>query len=291
MNTIRRHTRREMLTLSAGTLLTLGLWPGALCAQGAGNTGNFRFVVVNDIHNMTEDRCGSWLERIVEKIKAGAKPEFCLLAGDAADHGTLAEFMPVKEAFARLDVPCHVVIGNHDYLKQTDRSDYEKVFPDLLNYHFEHRGWNFLGLDTTEGLKAAKTNIHADTLRWLDDKVPKLDKNAPLVVFTHFPLGDQVTNRPVNADAVLERFLKHNLQHVFSGHFHAATERQKGETTLVTNRCCSITRPNHDSSKDKGFFLCEARDGKVSREFVKMDTSRLEALVTPEKPAKQETPK
>jgi hypothetical protein len=115
-------TRREMLKLSAGTLLTLGLWPGALRAAGAGNAGNFRFIVVNDIHNMTEDRCGPWLERVIEKIKAGPKPELCLLVGDESDHGKTAEFEPVKEAFARLGGPSFAVIGHHDYLKQTDRN-------------------------------------------------------------------------------------------------------------------------------------------------------------------------
>ena len=291
MNNRRRYTRREMLTLSAGTLLTLGLWPGALRAEGTGNSGNFRFVVVNDIHNMTEDRCGPWLERVLAKIKAGPQPEFCLLAGDASDHGTVAEFTPVKEAFAQLAVPHYTVIGNHDYLKQTDRSDYEKALPGRLNYQFEHRGWNFVGLNTTEGMKASKTTIHADTLQWLDDNLRKLDKKSPLVVFTHFPLGENVSNRPVNADAVLERLRDHNLQYVFSGHFHAATERQAGATTLVTNRCCSITRPNHDNSKDKGFFLCEAKEGKVSREFVKVDTSGLAEPATPDKPAKKQPSK
>jgi len=274
-----------MLQLSAGTLLTLGLWPGALRAEGTGNAGNFRFAVVNDIHQMSEDRCAVWLERITAKIKAGAKPEFLLLAGDASDHGQATEFMAVKEALALLGVPTYTVIGNHDYLKQTDRADYEKVFPDRLNYLFEHRGWNFLGLDSTDGLKASRTNIQEATLQWLDDRLPKLDKKAPLVVFTHFPLGETVSNRPLNAGAVLERLRDHNLRFVFSGHFHAATERQAGEVTLVTNRCCSITRPNHEKAKEKGFFLCEARDGKVSRDFVEVDTTGLADTAPAAKPA------
>lgn len=291
MNGTHSLTRRDMLKLSAGTLLTLGLWPGALRAEGTGNAGNFRFVVVNDIHNMTEDRCGPWLERVLDKIKAGPKPELCLLAGDQSDHGKEAEFKAVSEAFARLGVPNYTVIGNHDYLKQTDRADYEKCCPNRLNYHLEHQGWLFVGLDTTDGLKASKTNIQPAALQWLDDNVSKLDKKSPLVIFTHFPLGDKVTNRPLNADAVLERFREHNLQFVFSGHFHSSTERHAGDITLVTNKCCSITRGNHDKTKEKGFFLCEAKDGKVTRQFIEVDTSGLEAPTNPDKPAKNETTK
>ena len=285
MNVNHPLTRREMLQLSASTLLTLGLWPGALRAEGAGNAGNFHFAVLNDIHQMSEGRCAAWLERITTKIKAGAKPEFLLLAGDASDHGLAAELTSVKEALARLDVPTYTVIGNHDYLKQNDRADYDKVFPGRLNYHFEHRGWNFVGLDSTDGLKASRTNIPDVTLQWLDGQLPKLDKKAPLVVFTHFPLGETVSNRPVNADAVLERLREHNLRFVFSGHFHAATERHVGDATLVTNRCCSITRPNHEKAKEKGFFLCSAQDGKVSRDFVEVDTAGLAETAPAAKPA------
>jgi len=167
------------------------------------------------------------------------------------------------------------VVGNHDYLKQTDRSEYEKVFPERLNYHFEHKGWRFVGLDTTEGLKSSHTTIAASTLNWLDENLPKLDKKSPLVVFTHFPLGEKVTNRPVNAEAVLERLREHNLRGVFSGHLHMRTERQVGEAFLVTNRCCSVSRPNFDKSKEKGYFLCEAADGNVARTFVEVDTGNL----------------
>ena len=270
-----------MLTMSASTLLTLGLWPGALRAEGTGNSGRFHFIVANDIHFMS-DRCAAFLERVLEKAKAGPKPDFCLLAGDLTDHGKASEFTAVKESFQRLGTPCCPVIGNHDYLKQNDRSDYETVFPGRLNYHFEHQGWLVVGLDSTEGLKYNNTAIHSSTLQWLDDNLPKLDKKSPLVLFTHFPLGENVIYRPSNTDAVLERLRGHNLRAVFSGHYHAFTERHAGEITLVTNRCCSISRANHDNSKEKGFFLCEAKEGVVTRTFVEVDVS---GLADPAKPA------
>jgi predicted phosphodiesterase len=274
MRTTPRLTRREMLQLSAGSLLSLGLWPGALRAEGAGPASRFHFVAINDVHYMTE-RCARFLERVLGQIKAGPKPEFCLLAGDASDHGTTQELAPVKEAFQRLGVPCYPVPGNHDYLKQTDRSDYETVFPGRLNYHFEHQGWLFIGLDSTEGLKAGNTRIQPPTLQWLDDHVPKLDQATPLVLFTHFPLGEKVNNRPLNGESVLERLREHNLRLVLGGHYHASTERRAGGITLVTTRCCSVSRGNHDGSKEKGYLLCEVKDGAVARTFVEVSTENL----------------
>ncbi len=267
-------TRRRMLGLSAGSLLSLGLWPGALRAAEPGPPGHFHFLVVNDIHYMT-DRCGRFLQRVVETARAQPKPDFCLIAGDLSDHGTTAELTSVLEAFQPLDLPVFPVLGNHDYLTQKDRSDYEKLFPTRLNYHFEHKGWLFAGLDTTQGLDSSYTRIQDPTLRWLDDHLPKLDQKSPLVLFTHFPLGAKVTNRPLNADALLERLRNHNLRGVFSGHYHAFTERRAGEVTLVTNRCCSVSRANHDGSKERGYFLCEARDGAITRTFVEVDIRNL----------------
>jgi len=267
----RRYSRREVLGLSAGALLSLGLWPGALRAADNGRGGIFRFLVVNDIHFLNE-RCAAFLERVLRTMKAGPKLDLCLVAGDLVDDGSEATLTQVKGILDRLGVPIWPVPGNHDFLTQTDRSGYDKVFPGRLNYSFEHNGWLFVGLDSNDGLRASNTLIQDPALNWLDSHLGKLDKQAPLVLFTHFPLGDKVTNRPRNADAVLERFKDHNLRMVFGGHYHAFTERHRGSTELVTGRCCSISRGNHDGSKEKGYFLCEARDGKINHTFVEVAT-------------------
>ena len=266
--------RREALRLSAGALLALGLWPGCLRVRDQRASDHFRFAVVNDTHYQTK-RCGPFFERVISGMKAGPSFDFCIIAGDLAEKGTLAEIGPVKEIFGTLPVPTFAVPGNHDYLTQTDRSAYDSEFPRHTNYLFKHRGWQFVGLDTTDGLRYEKTSVADDTLRWLDSNIRKLDRQRPTVCFTHFPLGADVPMRPTNADAVLDRFRDHNLVAVFTGHHHGFTERQHGSATLVTNRCCAISRANHDKSKEKGYFLCEARDGRIERAFVEVDTSGL----------------
>jgi hypothetical protein len=161
-----------------------------------------------------------------------------------------------------------MVIGNHDHLTPDDRKAYDDCFPKRNNYRFEHHGWQFLGLDTTEGRSAYGTNVPAHTLSWLDETLPQLDKKRPTIVFTHFPMGPHVITRPGNAEQLLARFKEYNLQAVFCGHYHAFTERRLGKTTLTTDRCCSFSRQNHDGSKEKGYFLCHAKDGTVQRTFI-----------------------
>ncbi len=261
-------SRRAALRLSAGGLLAAGLWPGALRAAGNGKGGEFTFVVVNDLHYLNE-KCGPWFEKLVAQMKV-AKPELCLMVGDWTEHGLANQLEPVRDAFKALGAAVHGVIGNHDYLGIKDRSAYEKAFPDRINYHVEHRDWQLVALDSSAGQLFAGFAIQPHTLRWLDENLPKLDKRKPLIVQTHFPLGPDHLSRPLNADAVLERFKEHNLQTVFNGHFHGLTERKLGEVALTTNRCCSFARRNHDGSKEKGYFLCRAKDGKITREFVEM---------------------
>ena len=261
-------SRREWLRRGAGALLALGLWPG--CARFAGNRrgATFTFVVINDTHYQSP-QCGPWFERVARRIKShDPRPEFCLLAGDLTEHGSAAELGAMREALRSFGLPFHVVIGNHDYVAPADRQAYEKLFPRSLNHHFEHRGWRFIGLDSSEGAKSQLTHIQPPTLEWLDQTLPRLDRAQPTVVFTHFPLGAWVPMRPLNADAVLTRLLDFNLVAVFSGHYHGFTVRAAGRATLTTNKCCAISRGNHDGTKEKGYFLCTASGGAIQRAFV-----------------------
>lgn len=260
-------SRRAALgRLGAGALLALGAWPGALRAEGRSGGGQFRFWVVNDTHCVSPE-CEGYLDGLVRQMKTEGA-DFCLHAGDVTDKGEKKYFGMAKDVFRGLRRPWYPVIGNHDYFSQTDRQNYSRAFPLRMNYYFHHAGWQFIGLDTSEGLKYEKTEIQPATFRWLDDYLWRLSKRKPTVIFTHFPMGTGVNYRPRNADALLERFLDFNLQAVFCGHFHGFTERFDGAVTLTTNRCCSLKRGNHDGTKEKGYFVCETRDGKVRRRFV-----------------------
>jgi hypothetical protein len=265
-------TRREALEkLGAASLLALGLWPGALRAAGATPPDDgFTFIQVNDTHHMSDD-CTAWVERVVKRMRE-EKPEFCVHLGDVADRGAERDLTAVKRVFADAGLPLHVMVGNHDYTAENDRSAFEAVFPGQLNYCFEHRGWQFVCVDSTEVSHWHDTTIADATLRWVDEQRPRLDRTRPLALCTHFPLGEGVQYRPRNADALLERFLDFNLQAVFNGHFHGYTERAFHGATVTTDKCCALKRANHDGTKGKGFFVCTARNGRITRRFVEVGT-------------------
>jgi 3',5'-cyclic AMP phosphodiesterase CpdA len=260
-------TRRELLRRSPAALLAAGLWPGSLAA-GDTDAGDFTFLVVNDLHALN-DKCHPWFEKVAKQMTGHAEmPEFLLIAGDLADDGKASQLDAVKEIFGGLKLPTYVVPGNHDFAKGEDRKAYDDVFPDRLNYAFEHKGWQFLALDTTEGTKYQNTTIADATIKFLDDKLPKLDKKRPLLVVTHFPLGEGVRYRPKNADELLKRLTDYNLRAAYSGHYHAFTEKKAGDAVLTTNKCCSFARGNHDGTKEKGYFLVTTKGGRLERGFV-----------------------
>jgi 3',5'-cyclic AMP phosphodiesterase CpdA len=260
-------TRRDALgRFGAGALLALGLWPGALRADNESPAESFRFLAINDTHCMSTG-CGPYLQGVVAQMRR-EEAEFCLHGGDLTEKGERHYLEHVKTIFGALPGQMYPVIGNHDYVTATDRGTYTQTFPQRLNYHFPHRGWQFIGLDTTHGQRYEKTAIQPETFQWLDEHLPQLDKRKPTVIFTHFPLGEGVRYRPSNADALLDRFREFNLQAVFNGHYHGFTERKAGQTVLTTNRCCALKRTNHDGTKQKGYFICEARDGRITRTFV-----------------------
>jgi 3',5'-cyclic AMP phosphodiesterase CpdA len=268
--TARRVSRREWIRNSAAATLALGLWPGCARFGGNGRGGEFTFISINDTH-YSSPKCPEWFERVTAHVRAHQpRPEFCLVGGDLVDKGTAAELGAMRDVLRGFGMPFHVVIGNHDYATNNDRSEWDKFFPRQLNYRFRHRGWQFVALDSSEGLKYQNTAIQPHTLGWVDDELKKLDPKQPTVLFTHFPLGPGTTYRPSNTDDLLERFKDFNIVSVFNGHYHGFTERTVGNTVFTTNKCCAIARGNHDKTTEKGYFLCRAKDGRIEREFIEV---------------------
>jgi len=270
-NTPDKLSRRHALGLGTSIFLAPLLDRWAAAADDAKASDTFKFIVANDIHYF-DQRCAQWLNDRVIKRMNDEKPDFVVVLGDMSEDGTVAQNVAVKDVFKGLTAPMYVCVGNHDHQAgNDDRKPFEDNFPKSINYHFEHRGWQFVTLDTTQGRAGSKTAIHKDTFTYLNDTLKQLDKKRPLALLTHFPMGNFLPSRPSNANDLLVCFQEHNLQAVFNGHFHSKTERVWGNAICTTNTCCSFHRANHDFDPRKGYFLCTAKDGKVEREYVQVN--------------------
>lgn len=246
------------------------MWPGWAWADQTPEVGDFTFICVNDLHYFNE-HCDPFFEQMVRQINATEpKADFCLIVGDLAEQGHADQMGAIRDHIRQLKMPAPVVVGNHDYLTQNDRKAFEQLFPKSINYTFEHKGWQFIGADTTQGLKGLDTTVPKNTLDWLGNTAQALSRKRPTVLFTHFPMGWFVLARPQNADDVLNPFRDFNLQAVFNGHFHSYTVRHWGTATLTTDKCCSFHHRNHDGTKEKGYFVCTAKNGQITRQFVEV---------------------
>ena len=254
-------TRRAALRLSAALALT----PLARAAEGE---AGFEFIAVNDLH-FSDEKCLPFFQNMVARMRESApKAVLALLCGDLADRGTPAQFAGLRACLDPLAVPVFAVPGNHDYQTDEDRAAYDAAFPGRSNYVHAHGGWQFIGLDTTQGLDFDGTVISAATLDWCDENLPKLDPRTPTVAFTHFPLGPGTVYRPTNAEALLARLDRLNLRGTFSGHWHGLNEQRIHNADVVVNRCCARIRENRDGSPLKGWWVCRAApDGTLTRRF------------------------
>jgi hypothetical protein len=275
---IAQPTRRQVLrTTSAAALASLfaqGLWPGSLRADEPASH-DFHFVVANDLHYFDE-KCTPFFERVAAKIKEQHKDlpggiDLVLLAGDLSDWGQAFQFASIRDIFKTTGIDTHVVCGNHDWADWDDRKNYLDLYSKSLNYTFEHKGWQIVALDSTNNNLKSRVKVTDETMHFLDENLPKLDKKRPVITFTHFPMHPQLQWPAMNAADVLARFSEHNLTAVFGGHCHAQREQVwKGTVPVVTNKCCSHRVPNHDRTPEKGYFLCHAKEGKVTRQFVQI---------------------
>jgi hypothetical protein len=275
-------SRRQMLRLSAASLLAAGLWPRrSLAAEPA--TKPLKFVQVNDLHYIDEN-CAPFFQGLVKRINQ-AEPALVLVVGDLIEHGTEVQCRAIKEILSALKCPYYVTVGNHDPLNQTSRAPFEAAFGKELNTTWEANGWQFVGLDSCDGTKSGNFECHKETLDYAAGLPGKLDKDKPTFLYTHFPLGPGVTNRIRNADALLEPFKQLNLAAIFTGHYHAFTQKTVLTSTIATtNVCCSFKRANHDNTLQKGFFVIEAADGKWKRTFVEYGTDFKGAAAPNNKP-------
>lgn len=262
-----RRTRRQLLTTACAALGAGMMWPSALRAGDGPDSGTFKFIAVNDLH-YRDAADGPWMEGAFRQMASHDGIEFCLLLGDLAEDGRLDQLNAVKDIVRGSKLDTKIIIGNHDYTLAGSRAEYEQTYPGTLNYAFEHRGWQFVACDSTQGRAAKDTVIARESLDFLHTQVAKLDKERPTVLFTHFPLGFLVFGSPNNRTDALAAFDGVNLQAVFNGHFHGITSRNHKHATITTNRCCSRWHPNHDGTKEKGYYLCEAKDGQITRKFV-----------------------
>ena len=233
--------RRDFLnltTVGAGAVLALAL-PGCtnMTMGGVGSANDFYFVQLSDTHwgykGPDNPESANTLRKAVAAVNALPKqPDFIMFTGDLT-HTTddpverrrrLTEF---KQIVSDLKVKTvRFMPGEHD--ASLDRgAAYREFFGDP-NYSFDHRGIHFVVVDNVSD---PGSKIGDEQLAWLSADLAKLDKAAPLVVFTHRPLFDLAPKwdwATRDGAKAVEMLMPFKNATVFYGHIHQEHHHMTG---------------------------------------------------------------
>ena len=178
----------------------------------------FRFAFISDTHiGSPNGSAEEDLRRTVRDINAMDDIAFVVLTGDITELGTNEELKLAKQILDSLDVPWHIIPGNHD----TGWSESGGVmFTTVFGYDkfsFEHNGILFLGCASGPYVRMSDGHVPRDAVNWLDAELKKVKPGQPVIFLNHYPMDNGLDNWY----EITDRLKNHNTWAVLCGHGHA----------------------------------------------------------------------
>lgn len=263
---MKKINRRQFIK-GAGGLFAAASLPMSLIeiAYGAERKAqSFSFAYISDAH--IQQIKGSKFVRnwdrgltraVAEATLLDPKPDFVMFGGDMAQLGKPEEIDHGLEILSPITQPMRYVMGEHDYY--LDLGDYwrKRLGPD--HYSFEHKGVHFVVINSiltydswthknwSSPMERMQTMAGLDNpasspfmvgeaqRKWLAQDLAKVNKDTPVVVFSHSPL--QKIYKGWNfwtedAEQVQKLLAPFKKVTVFYGHVHQVQYNQIGHITF-----------------------------------------------------------
>lgn len=191
-----------------------------------------KFIVMSDLHlvgegevSMTLDTAAR-LEQAVEAVNARyGDADFCILAGDLADHGEVGAYQRLQAIIARLSVPIVITLGNHD-----DRPTFLSVFGNehaaetgKVDKVIDAKGYRVIILDSSEPgrVDGVLTDLQID---WLRARLSEAQDRPVVVVLHHNANALHIASddiRMKEPTAFIHALKTHpDIRQVIAGHVH-----------------------------------------------------------------------
>lgn len=242
----------------------------------------FLLVQLSDPHVGADWIDADPLERFaaaVESVRAMPQPpDAVLVSGDLTEHGADAECAAVRETLATLDVPFHVLPGNHD-VREPIRRHFELPgeADEPIQYAVDLGPLRLVVLDTTIPGEDAGA-LDAERLGWLDATLAQAPDALTVIAMHHPPLvsGVPALDRIALALAdqralgdVVERHAQ--VQRLVAGHVHRVMAGQlAGRAALTVPSTYVQTELDFSleeielADEPAGFGVHAVRDGELS---------------------------
>jgi len=230
-----------------------------LAIPSARTQERFAFAFLTDIHVNTNPKARS-LEGFSQAIRSAEVKgvDFILTGGDNADVDAMKNnqretatqlYRDYKETADRSSLPFYYTIGNHDryWADGADGGTYgEKLFESFFGktyYSFEHKGWLFIVLNSTQ-VCDGQYCVNPAQQQWLTELLTQIPANQPIVVSTHVPFLSlyypvlegryAAADTFVNQKGIFDLFDGHNLKLVLQGHQHLYEEIKVKGVQFIT---------------------------------------------------------
>lgn len=196
------------------------------------------WIHIGDLHASAEDAWQSLdlLSQAVAEINAHLAPgvDFVFLPGDNANHGTLEQFLRIRDRLAPLRVPIHIIPGDHDFEPGSLDNFYAGLQVPRLPYRAEVGGCRCLFLDVvSHGGGGPDFRLGADQAAWLERELAeatRLDRRR--AVFMHAFPEDFASD----AEEVGGLFARRAVSCVDTGHTHYNEVLNDGSVIYTATR-------------------------------------------------------
>ncbi len=220
-----------------------------LLAAGTCAQEKFSFAFLTDLHMNKNPKARTFegLKAAIKQVES-AGVDFVMTGGDNVDgDGMNAEmranavqlYQEYKDVIGQSSLKSwHFTIGNHDRYWGDEKGGVygEALFESFFGptyYTFDHKGWRFIVLNSTETCDGNYCISDAQ-YQWLDSVLNHTPPDRPIIVSTHVPflslyypvLEGRYTAMDTfgNQKQVFDRFAGHNLKLVLQGHQHLYEE-------------------------------------------------------------------
>jgi Icc protein len=281
---------RRAFLKTAGAGLMASAFPMSVVKIAFGNNSppqDFVFGYISDAHIQRIGRnefVRNWDKGLIRAVREAnlltPRPDFFMFGGDLAQLGMKEELDHGLEIMSGLRNKVHYVIGEHDYYLDLGEYWQSKIGP--LRYSFDHKGVHFITLNSIltydswinknwgspmdrmlamarlDNPNGSPFMVGGEQLTWLKKDLEKVNRNTPVVVFSHSPI--QKIFKPWNfwtqdaekVQALLKPFEKAT---VIYGHVHQIEYNQIGNITFHSVMATAWPWPYPESYSQAASYL------------------------------------
>lgn len=218
------------------------------------------------------------LEAVIEAVRSlPNRPDAALVSGDLTDDGAEGGYRLAREMLARLELPLHVIPGNHD-----DRGRLRQAFDlpgagdEPVNYSVEVGELHLVAVDSiVPGQDPG--DFPPEQLRWLDAELTAEPDAPTLLALHHPPLAtgipewDAINLSVLQREALAEVVARHpQLRGIVGGHLHrVAASALAGRPVFAAPSTYWQVRPDFEEEQSyqvldtPGFAIHALRDGEL----------------------------